>query len=171
MNPEKPQIQERYSTATMSSDLRDDEHHHVTDVLAAVALSSELGSLLFRVKYADEKSSYPQLRLEWIKKVTFKADYRHWPTNINPSHVAILTLDHWLNDVCGSCNGLGYEKHESAPTLTDKACKVCDGTGHKNFNPSPIIAKYALDVLDELHQLSETAGGMAIKKLRKQCDL
>ncbi len=170
MNPEKPQVKERYSRSVISSNLRDSEHHHATDVLAAVALSSELGTLLFRVKYANDKESYPQLRAEWIKKVTHKADYRHWPTVINPKTIAIMTLDYWLNDVCEHCNGLGYEKHENAPTLTDKACKYCEGTGTKPFTCQRSWLKYANDVLDELHQLSETAGANAVKKLRKQCD-
>ena len=46
-------------SALGSANLKDDAHHHATEVLAAAALSRDLGTKLFRVKYAGDATSYP----------------------------------------------------------------------------------------------------------------
>ncbi len=167
----KPTVQERYAGATRSSNLLDDAHHHTTDVLAAVALSSDIGSLLMRVKYALDASSYPQLRAAWCEKVKFKADAAHWPTNINPRRVASVTLDYWINDRCPDCNALGFGKFENAPTLTGDVCMTCDGTGTKPLACDNDMRKYAMDALHELECMIIEAGSKAIKKLANKFSL
>lgn len=157
-------IAERYSHSVGSSNLKDDEHHTDTAVLAAVALSSPFASLLFRVKYADDKSSYKQLRTEWIERVTDKADRVHWPTRIKPWRVAVEALDYWLDDRCKACGGLGYQKHEHAPMLTDVACHICNGAGTIPFKCAQEIEKYALGLLDDLNQFAFIGGTEAMKK-------
>ena len=157
-------IVEQYSHSVGSSNLRNDERHSEPDVLAAVALTSGFASLLFRVKYANDASSYSQLRTEWCEMVTIKADFGHWPTLIKPRRVAIVSLDYWLHDKCSACDGLGYQKHENAPCLTDVACHICDGTGTAPFKCDPTFEKYAIPLLSELQQFAVKGGIAAMKK-------
>ncbi len=170
-NDSNPTVPERYARATISSNLRDSEHHHATDVLAAVALSSDMGSLLFRVRYGLDASCYKPLREAWIAAVTKKADIRHWPTNIKPANLAVMVLDFWLNDICNPCNGLGYTKHEHAPSLTDQVCTVCNGSGKIEFKCERSVRKYAEDILEELPQIAIDAEKRAIKRLAKEIDI
>ena len=158
-------IKERYASTTLSSNLKDDAEHHNTDILIAIALSSDIAYLIFRVKYANDLSSYPQLRTLWEDKVRLKADLRHWPTNVKPERVAKITLEYFLANICDKCDALGYIKHESSPTLTATACPCCDGAKIKPFVCERDIRKYALDVLDELHQCEPNSEDRARKKL------
>lgn len=164
-------IAERYSHSVGSSNLKDDEHHTDTSVLAAVALSSPFASLLFRVKYANDASSYKQLRVEWIERVTEKADGSHWPTRIKPWKVAVEALDYWLHDRCEACEGRGYQKHEHAPMLTDVACHVCDGTGTVPFKCAQEIEKYAVGLLDDLNHMAYIGGARAMEKEAKAMEM
>src|SRR5450830_1703335 len=129
---------EKYTRAVNSSNLKDDEHHHATEVLAAAALcETRLATKLFRVKYAADASSYAALLAEWTEIVTFKSLLRTWPIDVSPKKVARLSLDHWLNDVCPACFATGFMSvpgHISM--LSDLPCKACNGTAKR-----PVQAK------------------------------
>jgi len=89
---------EKYSLSVTSSNLKDDEQHHATDVLAAAALcETRLATKLFRVKYAADATSYAALLSEWTEIVTFKSLLRTWPVEVSPKKIARLSLDHWLS--------------------------------------------------------------------------
>ncbi|MDC8759045.1 hypothetical protein [Janthinobacterium fluminis] len=114
---------QKYTRALGSSNLRDDAHHHSTEVLAAAALCHDLGTKLFRVKYAGDATSYPALLEAWREVVITKAAHRTWPADVSPAKVARLSLDHWLNDVCLACTGRGYEPvRGKASTMSDVPC-------------------------------------------------
>jgi len=163
---------ERYARATLSSNLKDDEHHHVTDTLAAMALgSSDFGALLFRVKFANDRTSYPQLRVLWIDKVTEKADLNHWSTKIKPFKAAVTALEYWLNDRCPACFGLGYQKIPGTPHLSDVACHICEGTGTMPFICDKYMEEQALGLLGDLNELARIAGAGAIKKEADKLDM
>jgi hypothetical protein len=75
-------IIQSYCSATLSTNLRDDEFHHSTEKLAAVAMSRQLGNLLFRVKYANDATTYNTLLEAWKTRVATKAKLRQWPKHI-----------------------------------------------------------------------------------------
>ena len=57
---------EKDTRATSASNLRDDAHHHQTEVLAAAALSGGIGTLLFRAKWGGDASTIPARRERWL---------------------------------------------------------------------------------------------------------
>lgn len=161
----KKTIQERYASSSISSDLTDDAHHHALDVVAAVAMAGGIGGLLYRVKYALDASSYPQLRTAWHDLIIETADKRHWPTNINLRRLSSITLDYWINDRCGDCNALGFGKFANAPMLTGDVCVMCDGTGTRPFTCDSTMRRYAIDSISNLECIASEAGAAARRKL------
>lgn len=163
---------QRYTRAIGASNLRDDEHHHSTEVLAAVALCRDLGAKLFRVKYAGDSTTYPALLEAWREIVKGKAILRAWPADISPKKVARLSLDYWLNDVCEACTGLAYQHVPGVPTvLSDIACRACYGTGTRPIHVQHRVLTYVQDMVEVLNAMSAGAAGKAMKKLASDMDL
>lgn len=158
-------IVEKYSRATISSNLRSDEHHFDTDKLAAVALSSEFGAMLFRVKYANDATTYPRLQEEWRWYVKKRAALAHWPIHVKEQTVADKALAYWLNDLCPACGGRGVKKMDFVDVLSDDPCDVCEGSGKKSISCEPRILKYVEEMVSALEGMTIVAGGNAIRKL------
>lgn len=155
----------KYTRATVSSDLTSDAYHTDTDALAAVALSDkEMGSLLFRVKYAYDASSYKRLEEFWRYFVKVKAVVHNWPQHINEQVVADQVLAYWLNNQCRPCGGRGYL--ELIPrVLDDDPCPHCDGSGKRPIEVNGRLKKYVLEMLDTIERLMIQASGQAMEKL------
>jgi len=161
---------EKYTRSVNSSNLKDDEFHHGTDVLAAVALSSDVGSLFYRVKYANDATSYAALLGKWRDIVTKKAALRTWPSHISAAKVAEISLKHWLNDLCEPCGGRGVEAYRSGKQISDIACKVCGGSAKKGVVCDHRERDYIEDMVSELDGYAFHAAGVAMRKLRQQMD-
>jgi hypothetical protein len=164
-----------YTRATISSNLKDDEFHHDHEKLAAVALSGgSTGSpanLLFRVKYANDASSYSALLAELEQIVSAKAALRGWPKHINPLKVARLALEYWVNDICPVCSGKGHLPVDGVPNvLRDEPCHACKGTGTKALMCEENWRKYITEMVEALNGMAVHAGGEAIKKLANDMD-
>jgi hypothetical protein len=164
-------IIESYSRATQSSNLRDDEHHHQTEKLAAVALSSELGAKLFRVKYGNDATSYHALLAAWKDKVEKKAGLRHWPKHITAHKVAEMSLRHWLNDVCEPCSGKGFEVIPGSPMLSDAPCKACKGDGKRALVCEENWRDFITDMIEDLDEMARGAASNAMKRLANDMDI
>lgn len=163
-------LAQRYSRATQSSNLKDDSHHYQTEVLAAVALSSAFGSLLFRVKYANDATSHNALLEKWTVLVEQKSVFRGWPSHIVPATVAATSLEYWLCDICEHCEGKGYHALAGAPVLSDDPCKVCKGSGKKPLTCEKRIRDYVEDMVQTLERMTLHAGSEAMRKLAKQME-
>lgn len=168
---------QRYSRATQSSNLMDDAQHHQTEPLAAVALSDVgidgIGNLLFRVKYANDGTSYNDLLAKWTAIVEKKAINRKWPSHITAKTVAALSLDHFLNDVCPGCTGKGHMPIAGAsrPILSDDPCPVCDGKGTLEPQCDKRLLDYVRDMVESLNETTRHAAGTAMKKLADDMQL
>ena len=160
---EKVSIGERYARSVNSSSLRDDDLHHQTDVLMAFALSSDLGSALFRVKYANDHASLPDLVTVWRARIFKKALERGWAENAQ--QVADESLKYWLNDICPACDGKGHPKIINAPTLAACTCTECQGTGKLTLRCDERIIEKVKDAVQSLTALERDAGAAAIRKL------
>jgi hypothetical protein len=163
-------VAEKYSRSINSSNLRSDEHHFDTDNLAAVALSSDLGNVLFRVKYGNDATTYNTLLMAWKDKVAKKADLRKWPRHITARKVAEISLSYWLNDVCEVCEGRGYETLPNSPVLSDDVCKCCKGEKKKPLVCEANWRDYILDMLEDLEEMARYSAGEAMKKLARDMD-
>lgn len=163
---------QNYSRAINSSNLKDDEHHHATEVLAAAALASALGTKLFRVKYASDATSYNALLTSWHEIVKAKAGIRGWPSDVSASQIARLSLDYWLNDVCTVCCGTGHESVPNVPNvLRDEPCGGCNGTAKRPIQARNGIVKYMTEAVEALEAMTIHAGGATMRKLAKKMDL
>ena len=159
-------IAERYARATISGNLRNDELHSVTDVLAAMALSGDFGGRLARVKYANDTSSYRRLLHEWTWIVSTKADLRGWPEHIKVNTVAYLSLRHWLSSMCPACTGLKRIKVLGAPVLSERDCPVCRGSGDVELRCDLRVRDYVLDMVEEVDSHFRNSMARASRKLR-----
>jgi hypothetical protein len=161
------EIAQRFIQAACSGNLTNDEHHFGVDVIMAVAMSSALGGLLFRVKYKNDQGSYKALLDHWTWIVSCIASKRHWPDHIPVDKVARESLQRWMDNRCRVCLGLGYSR-PSSNTLhgVHKACHVCHGNGKQPLRADSRLHRYILDMEEELTAMEDKAGARAKKKLR-----
>lgn len=163
---------QKYTRAIGSSNLRDDAQHHQTEVLAAASLCRDLGTKLFRVKFAGDATSYPALLEAWREIVIGKAALRTWPADVSPSKVARLSLDHWLNDVCPACTGRGYEMVRGQPTvLSDVACRACAGQATRAVQVQHKLQHLVEDMVEALNAMSAHAAGQTMRRLANEMEL
>ena len=171
-NRNEMNVIQKYTSALGSSNLRDDAHHHSTEVLAAAALCRDLGTKLFRVKYAGDATSYPALLDAWREIVKSKAGHRTWPADVSPAKVARLSLDHWLNDVCPACTGRAYEPVRGQTTvLSDIACRACAGTGTRAVQAQHKMLHLVEDMVEALNAMAAHAAGQTMKRLAAEMSL
>lgn len=163
-------LAQRYARATQSNNLRSDELHYDVDSLAAVALSSEFGGMLFRVKYANDSSSYVRLAEVWEWEVKKRAALQRWPTRINDAKVAKASLKYWLNDICPACQGHGVTKKPFEEALSDEPCDVCEGSGKRPIECHPELLQYVQRMVCALDEVAATAGQAAMAKLASEMD-
>jgi hypothetical protein len=164
-------LAQKYAKATQSSNLKSDELHFDTDRLAAVALSGEFGALLFRVKYANDHTSYVRLAEEWEWEVKKRAALAGWPVHIKEAAVAKAALKYWLNDLCPVCGGKGVKKMEFVDVLSDDPCDTCEGSGKRPMEAEPRIYHYVSAMVLVLEAMTITAGSNAMRKLASDMDL
>jgi hypothetical protein len=166
----------KYSRSINSSNLKSDEHHFSADSLAVAAMvamanGAELANLLFRVKYGLDATSHRALLEGWKVKVAKKAELRQWPKHITAKKVAELSLGYWLNDVCEPCGGKGFEVEPGTPMLSDVPCKCCKGTAKRPLVCEANWRDYVLGMLEELDEMTRSAGGRAMKRLADDMNL
>lgn len=165
------QVIAKYSRSVNSSNLKDDAHHHATEALAAVALSSELGGTLFRVKYSNSAGSYDTLMLKWREIVKNKSISRNWPQDIAYNDVARLSLNYWLHDICPACVN-GHQPLPGIPNvLSDDDCPMCNGTARRPIAAHHKVIKYVTDMVECIEEMTRHAGGQAIRKLATEMEL
>lgn len=161
-------LAQRYARAAASGNLKNDLYHFDADVLAAVALSSGYGGLLYRVKYQNDAASYHKLLHHWTWIVSCKALRRCWPEHIPINKVALISLNRWINSVCPACTGRRAETIFNTPSLSARLCRVCDGTGEAPLRVDARWRDYVLDMIEELHGDERKAGARAAKKLGRE---
>jgi hypothetical protein len=160
-------LTQRYARAVSSGNLKNDLLHFDADVLAAVALSSGYGGLLFRVKYQNDPASYHKLLHHWTWIVSCKALRRNWPEHIPINKVALLSLNRWINSVCPACTGRRHEVVFNTPSLSARVCRLCEGSGEAPLRVDQRWRDYVLDMIEELTADEYKAAARARKKLGK----
>lgn len=176
---------ENYARSVNSSNLMDDEHHHMTQALCAAAMADQtggidmLGSLLSRVKYADGMArndfeagskNFAQLLRIWHNTVIQKGIDRKWmkieaPWDITAAHVlykrvAESSLAHWLDGKCPTCKGPGVDENR-------RICEECNGSGEAKLSGGEFEKGKALEMVSELEGLMQAHNARAAKLLRR----
>ena len=144
MNEDRAGIEEQYSQATTTSNLRvEADKRSAADVLIASGMSnSRLGAALMRLHTEYSSDSVPRRnasetdhrlmmgRLKTLPAVLDAVAAQAYQWGIERPHVvAMAVVAHWLDDLCHHCEGRGQEKIKDTPTLSWKNCKHCKGTG------------------------------------------
>lgn len=156
-------IVQQYTKAVATADLLDDEMHHNTDVLAAVALSSNLGSTLFRAKFMGDQRSVKEMLSLWRGIIRKKAKGRSWEEYCE--EVADISLWFWMDDLCQTCKGRGHPIVISTPTLAASTCPDCNGTGRKTLECDAQIKEVVKDAIQQLEKISQESRFNASKLL------
>lgn len=148
LNDDKPGIEEQYSKAVSSSNLRVElDRRSPADILIASGLNnSRLGGALMRLRAEFSSDSVPRHsasetdhrlimgRLKSLPKVLedITEQARRWRID-RPEAVTLAVVSHWCDSACRHCNGLGKERIVDAPALSNKNCKHCHGTGRTDL--------------------------------------
>ena len=138
-------FKKRYASDCHSRDLRDDEHHHSTDTLAAVALAAQtFAGALIRAKITQNVTL--DLRDCWRVLVVDDCKRRkvHFGEEIADLSLAAYLLPH----VCPTCHGRGSAVIVGSPILSSAICGSCNGEGR-------IGPKFDLDMKDEVNYFIE----------------
>jgi len=154
----------QYARSVNSSNLVDDETHHNLDILAAVALTSALGGLLFRVKYSGDEMSLKPLMLIWREMVLIRAKRGKWLHVAE--EVADISMWAWIDEICHTCKGRKFEEIPNTPSLAAIVCPDCGGTGKRKLACDAEIRDFVLDSIQCLESMAREAGSIAHKKLR-----
>lgn len=154
---------QKYARAVNSSNLADNELHHETDVLAAMALSSAIGSILHRVKYANDEMSLKPLMLIWREMVLVRAKRGKWLHVAE--EVADISLWHWIEEICHTCHGRKFEEIPNTPSLAAIVCPDCSGSGKRKLACDAEIRDFVLDSIQCLESMAREVGCKAHKKL------
>ena len=140
---DRASIEEQYIGSCSSSNLRlenDSERRSNADILIASGMSkSHVGGALMRLhsEYSrvardatetDYRLMMMQLKTLHVALVAV-AD---WAEDVNidrPRKVALAVIAHWLDHVCGTCDGQRFQRIKDSPVLSTKPCKACQGVG------------------------------------------
>ena len=159
----KPNIEERYSSAINTSNLRvEADKGGSADLLIAVGWSaSRLGAALMRLHTEYDSAAVPPgavsdtdcYLLQWklkslpdvLEQVTIYATVRGIE---RPQAVALAVVAFWLDKHCQRCSGHKFERIPGTPSLSAKHCKACRGTGEIPF-PHGSAGKLIERYLDE----------------------
>ncbi len=118
-------IEERIGEVLASGDLSGGSLKVVT-ALGIVGITEPLAHAVFRLKYANVASSYPQVLAD-VRSLARKLNAnRNW--RLRRQHLdemSKVVLDYWLSDTCPACEGRAWRAAAGTPYLTDDACPAC----------------------------------------------
>lgn len=145
---ERPDVSERYETATNASRLLLEEHRTgAADVLVAAGWSpTRIGMALLRLHSEWSSASVRGQREGRVVSPTdmrllangLKSRGAVWAQlspwlavkEIDPE-IGARALLHWIAPTCTVCNGHGLLKVPNQPALSARQCRKCHGTGKK----------------------------------------
>lgn len=159
-------LNEKISTAQLSSNLQEKPSHQIGDVdivraCGMAGVHHSLGLALWRFKYCDdtrELSSLLEGALELLEKKEFDGG------NVRRTHRVIA---HWMDDRCRPCGGRGYSVVTGTPMLSDNACTHCGGSGRVKFEGDDS----AHWLLDTINRLEREIAVSILRKLNPRADL
>lgn len=110
-------------------------------VVASAWTGERLGALLWRLKYAKDRTTHALRKALWEIVARNEKRGRYGKERPTPALVATCAaaLDEWMNDECPSCQARGYVRLEQKP----KACGGCTGTGRIEWTDEQRAEKLA----------------------------
>jgi hypothetical protein len=193
----RPNLAERYRSATRSSNLKSEPRstRSDSDVLSAMGMADRILTQGFRVvdKHGTTEPvkpaplAVPLARLlagdnGAAREIVLILGERIWRysyevrikvTLVQSEDMARACLAWYRDGVCKSCGGHGYELLAGAPMLSERECTHCIGTGRKPFEsefPADCqqLAKWAVV---EMERESGRAATEAMRSLAPRMEL
>lgn len=99
------------------------------DRIAALGISDALGSLLWRLRWANDHRAFEPAVVELVRRVRRK-------TRLHAHHVrdvCVIALEEWLDDVCRKCGGRGHIVTPGTPHARH-ACPMCAASGTRRHS-------------------------------------
>lgn len=182
----------RYAGA-LDANLKDDDRHSATHVLAAAAIADrsarDIGALLHRVKYGNaikktfegDAHALATLQREWLAIVTKKGRERKWIKDKDWPNIGHLfpamagriaqhSLAHYLGGICEPCGGTGHQGQKGL----FRVCTTCNGSRRAQIKSTPDckLSDYEIkligEMLGELEALESSHAGVASALLRRE---
>lgn len=170
-------INERYAGAISSKDLKSDERTTFSDsdVLAAMGLagkSAPLGVALARLLAGDGRAAedvVTVLGASMVQRAFLNKPRREISTEV-ARQIVTAVLDWFRDSACRVCGGVGFQRIEGAPSLSDNPCPVCRGSGKRNFDgmfdvPDRAWARWAAA---EIEREQAIAGPIAMRLIAQR---
>lgn len=162
-------VNERIVTSQSSDDLG--EHNEgigdidVVRAMGMTAASSPVGVSLWRLRYQRDTRELPRVQ-EGLREMAIK---RGWAGNdIEATKLVNRVLAHWLDDLCHSCAGRGYQLVEGAPVLSDEVCPDCSGQGRVAMKNA---TEQAVALLDWMAAAEREVAGQVMRRLATEMEL
>lgn len=161
LNDERRTVEESYTSATQSSNLRceADRRTDVDVLIAAGCTPGILGSALMRLHSEYDGSAKPAV-MTATEAILLMGKLKSLPRVLeaieawavlrgmeSPKRLAQAVVAYWLDAQCKPCHGRGHEQISGTPSLGRK-CKACNGTG-KRKEPMGEAGRQALNLMDE----------------------
>lgn len=128
-------VRETVASAISAADLtwaKDGEERAVDHLVASAWAGNRLGGILWRLKYAKERTTFNVRTALWLIVDKMVVSRRIFGKKA-PSYTLIATcaaaLDEWMNDECEECSAKRFIRLEAVP----KACQRCAGTGRMQW--------------------------------------
>ena len=159
-------LNEKISTAQLSSNLQEKPLHQIGDIdivraCGMAGVQNSLGLALWRFKYCNDTRELGSLlegALELLDKREFDGG------NVRRTHRVIA---HWMDDKCHPCGGRGYNVVSGTPVLSDTPCTHCGGSGRVKFEGDDA----ALWLLETLNRLERVMAVAILEKINPKADL
>ena len=155
-----PTIEERYTRATTSSNLRceADTRSDVDCLIACGLTPGILGSALMRL-HSEHDSSEKRCATQ-TEALLLMGKLKSLPRVLEalegwallrgldaPGKLAQAVTAYWLDSRCDKCGGRGHEQIAGTPSL-GRQCKVCRGTGQRK-EPMGDAGRVMLSMMEE----------------------
>ena len=178
LNDERRTIEESYTSATQSSNLRceADRRTDVDVLIAAGCTPGILGGALMRLHSEYDRSSEKQARTA-TDAILLMGKLKSLPRVLEvieawavlrgldaPKRLAQAVVAHWLDARCQPCHGRGHELIPGTPSL-GRQCKVCKGTG-KRKEPMGEAGRKALNMCDEAVAVARASMAKRLRQTR-----
>jgi hypothetical protein len=155
-------MKHRISSAQLSDNLGEVGLEDIGDVdivraCGMVANKHPIGMALWRLKYGSDYRELANVVLALIALMSRKG----WTGDHVPGLVSAV-VKHWLDDVCPTCYGRGFDVMPGSPMLSDKACDTCNGKGRL---PLPVSDEPALWLLETINKMERDVAAAVMRKL------
>lgn len=180
LNDERRTVEESYTSATNSSNLRceADRRTDVDVLIAAGCTPGILGSALMRLHSEWDGCAKPRSMTETDARLLM-GNIKTLPRVLEilsewaklrgmdePIRLAQAVIAHWVDSTCHACHGRGHEVIPGTPSLGRK-CKACHGTGRRK-EPKGEAGRLMLSLMEDCVVRARTS---IKKRLRQSMDV